>query len=212
MIFLFNGPPGSGKDFAANSLEVSFGATHVTFKEQLIIETVKHFDCDFDEFCRRASDRVLKETSWDALGGLTPRQALIETSENNIKPKYGDAYFGVRLADRIAELKEAGEEHFVVSDSGFVGEAQALIERFGDDEIVLVRIQRDGCTFDGDSRKYLRTKEDLVTTFVIGNDTFIDAGQYHDEPIGVMSYLIHNNGSLEGFGAALASIYHGEVN
>lgn len=47
----------------------------------------------------------------------------------------------------------------VFSDSGFQSEMEPLIEQFGIDNVVLVRLNRDGYDFSGDSRSYLEPVE-----------------------------------------------------
>jgi len=78
---------------------------------------------------------------------LSIREAMIYVSEIICKPRLGKAYFGKARADSIQE----GE--LVIDDScGFAHELPPLIERVGQENILLLRIHREGYTFDGDSR------------------------------------------------------------
>lgn len=152
---LLNGPPGVGKDTLAQAL-IPYGFTPMAFKEALYDTTIKYFKLDLDaaeEFMRRCTQRDLKDEVWE-LTGLTPRVMLIMTSENVIKPLHGKGYFG-RLAARYAEAR--GITTAIFSDSGFEEEAAELQNYF--DQLIIIHLYRDGCTFLKDSRKYIRGPE-----------------------------------------------------
>ena len=80
MIILFNGPPGAGKDLAADFFKAR-GFKHLSFKYRLYTETIKYFNVDKEWFMERYEDRSLKEvpTSW--LGNMSCREAMIYVSE-----------------------------------------------------------------------------------------------------------------------------------
>ena len=93
MILIFNGPPGSGKDLCCEYLK-SKGFEHIEFKNQLYVETIKYFGVDkqwfFDGYTRER-----KEIKEPLLNGMSRREAMIHVSENVLKPKYGNVYFGL---------------------------------------------------------------------------------------------------------------------
>jgi hypothetical protein len=114
---------------------------------------------------------------------LSIREAMIYVSEVICKPRFGDDFFGrARAAKLIPQLT------YIDDSCGFVEELPPLIERVGQDNILLIRIHRDGCTFDGDSRK-------LISDGVITN-----------------TFDVYNNGSLEDYFKKMESIIGGFIN
>lgn len=81
---------------------------------------------------------------------LSIREAMIYVSEIICKPRFGESYFGKA---RAASIKEG--EVIVDGSCGFVEELQPLIDRIGNENILLIRVHREGFTFEGDSRNYI---------------------------------------------------------
>jgi hypothetical protein len=152
-IILLNGPPGSGKDTLAEELQDLNVATHCCFKEKLFAIALEVSGISRGDWFYRYHSRVLKETPWDRLGGLSQRQFLIRISEEWVKPTFGEAYFG----EQAVELVDSLVGDIVFSDSGFQPEAKCLID--AGFSVHVVRLYRDGCSFDGDSRSYLSPQE-----------------------------------------------------
>jgi hypothetical protein len=151
-VIIFNGPPDSGKDIAAKEskshlIAHNVHAEHHEFKGQLF-KLTKVIYCISDELWDSWYTREGKEIPRPELNGLSCRGALIHTSEKVIKPIFGDEYFGEFAAKYDAPV-------VVFSDGGFVSELYPLIEKHGFDNIAVVRIYRDGCNFNIDSRDYL---------------------------------------------------------
>ena len=156
LVIVLNGPPGVGKDTIARAMTEMLGApVKLEFKTQLFTELALWSGVPVHELIARNSDRSLKEVPWDKLKGLSVRQALIHVSEDIIKPRYGAGYFGTAAAARAEQVIEAGGVP-VFSDGGFNVEIQALASAVGPDvPVLVVRMHRDGCSFDGDSRSYI---------------------------------------------------------
>lgn len=151
---VLNGPPGSGKDTIANMLE-PMGFKHRAFKDTLYIATLAHFGVVSRDARVNAmlwmKDRALKESNdCPYFNGLSPREALIYVSEKVIKPNYGDDYFGVQ-AFRACGLDN--DKETVFSDGGFGSEILPLLEHFS--SVLVVRLRREGYSFEGDSRRYI---------------------------------------------------------
>ena len=89
MIILFNGPPGSGKDHAADYYK-QYGFKHLSFKYQLFKETIKYFNVDKTWFMERYDDRSLKEVPTWKLGNMSCREAMIYVSEENVIEHVGE--------------------------------------------------------------------------------------------------------------------------
>lgn len=88
-------------------------------------------------------------------------------SENVIKPSFGKDAFGKAFVNSLPE-----EGIVFVSDSGFPEELQPVIDHVGSDNVLVVRIQREGCSFEGDSRDYLTPEmfEDKVQFYQVMNN------------------------------------------
>lgn len=207
-VILFNGAPNSGKDASASILKeiFGFGAIHA-FKDELYKATAKHYDVDLDQFVTMARDRILKEAKTRLLvdnkgktllarivsfvmnlfsnQGVSPRQALIHVSENLIKPVHGNDFFGKQLANTINLSKE---EYFFIPDSGFIDELRPLVE--AGHEVYVVRIHRDGCTFQNDSRSYMT--DELLAEFGLKGIDLYNNGTLEDLKDGLLGIATNN--------------------
>ena len=84
-------------------------------------------------------------------------------SEHLIKPFYGKEWFGEKLVDRLNPITVN-----VASDGGFQEEIEAVAKQIGGENILILQIHAEGCSFEGDSRKYLDI--DGVTTYSVTNN------------------------------------------
>lgn len=169
-LILLNGPPGSGKDFAA---EIIKNADDITSSHYKFSEPLKEAVCAILEISRRELEDT--KNLRDATFGVTLRQVQIDISEKWMKPCYGKDIFGRICANRMSEEiqynDDAGEDQpdcFVVSDSGFDIEAKSMLQLFGNEDTLLIRLHRKDCTFEGDSRSYIEL--DDVRTIDVYND------------------------------------------
>lgn len=175
-VIIMNGPPFSGKDTAADIIEKKYSATHLRFKTKIYQLVSLIYNLDLDTFIDIATDVEKKDK--DVLAdGKTARELLIYVSEQCIKPAYGKDYFGIDVGDKI---KKTDNKYFVISDSGFVDELHAMIKsaEFTGDNITIIRLFKEGCNFDNDSRDYIPTEviESLnIACHDIYNDSTIDA-------------------------------------
>lgn len=90
-----------------------------------------------------------------SLGYYSSREALIHVSENIVKPKQGNDFYGRKLVERI---EASSERHVFVADGGFKEEATPLLE--AGYNVYVVQLERNGATFGNDSRKLL-TEDDF---------------------------------------------------
>lgn len=151
-VFVFNSPPNSGKDVVANHLAETFGFNISSFKTRLIEITQAVYGVSEFEWGLLYTREGKETPHWKLKNSrngewMSPRQALIYISEEVIKPKYGKDFFGLSL---VKELKDGVT---LIPDGGFVEEVIPLIEAVGKENVIKVVIEREGCTFDNDSRK-----------------------------------------------------------
>lgn len=190
-VLILNGPPNSGKDVAA---EVMCGRLnnvyHREFKTKLfemalVITGLTKGDWDY------LYDRTRKDTSCEECFGRSPRQLLIDISEKMIKPQFGKMYFG----EAAARSLNPGINIF--SDGGFYEEVLPLIETCGAENVVIARIGREGCTFEGDSRNYLK-EEDLPELLFcdVHNDM---TPKYFDTIESIVKTFLHYNDNNEAW-------------
>lgn len=186
-IVIFNAPASSGKDVATDFMLNYFNTgLKVSFKDALYVDTAKYFNIDVKDLIEYHSNRKLKERpselfpkynkhslkqrtlsflygvgslfgvrSLMSLGHYSSREALIHVSENIVKPIQGNDFYGRKLVERI----EASSERYVFTpDGGFKNEATPLLE--AGYNVYIVQLERNGATFDNDSRKFL-TEDDF---------------------------------------------------
>lgn len=163
MIVILNGPPGSGKDTIANYF-VEHHPEYYTdsFKSALYKETCDLYGFNITDFIRVHNNRDLKEEPY--YFGLSTRQLLIDTSENHIKPVLGDDYFGALKGFEWKLMMDLGAS-FIISDGGFAPETNAVCDIVGFENVVIIRLLRDGYTFEGDSRDYIRKSESKCSVY-----------------------------------------------
>lgn len=204
MIILFNGPPGCGKDAAADFMS-EFGFKHLSFKYQLYKETVEYFGCDYEWFMERYKDRNVKEVPHMDLGHMSCREAMIYVSEKIIKPRRGIDYFGQQVTNEI-NLKQ----NYAISDGGFIDELIPVINKVGSSNFILVQLTRDGCDYSSDSRRYL--DGNLHKEHVLSYKTPIERKYVLPHKFNVKTHRVHNNSTLGAFHTVLKEIHAEEVN
>ena len=153
MIVILNAPAGVGKDTIADMLKNEHNFAKSEFKSTMFKAALGLSGLTEDEYMSRYNDRKLKELSWDKLGGLSCRGFMIHISEDIMKPLFGNDVFGKRAAAACYSAIDFGFPNVVFSDGGFIDEVKALHDSGLD--VVVVRLHRDGHTFEGDSRRYL---------------------------------------------------------
>lgn len=167
-VVFINGPPGSGKDSLAIHIAHHYLGFHVVKFAQILKERTHALygrsDIPHDWF------EPVKDKPNDLFFGLTPRQAYISVSENLIKPNHGKDIYGKLLARKLQE--NAFAKAFVISDLGFYDEAVPVME--GSSSALLIRLHAEGrgCTFEGDSRSYIKLP--IETLDFTNNGTITD--------------------------------------
>jgi hypothetical protein len=170
IVVLLNGPPGVGKDTIAAQMCREQGVEHFEMKTDVYRTCANLFHIDEEDFRLRARDRYMKEQPaywW----GMSPRDMLIFASEQVVKPMYGSDYYGRCAAERV---KNSSCDVAVFSDGGFDEELSGFLD--AGYQVVVVRLFREGHTFEGDSRKYLYCTRNRST----GLDVVLMEGQIGD--------------------------------
>lgn len=165
-IFLLNAPPRAGKDTAAAHLVEYFGGELVKFAAPLKRGAAAIF-CGGDKALFDSYDTPeKKDTKCEQFLGKSCREVQINISEKFMKLIHGTEVFGNLLAK---EIENSPQELFFISDSGFAPEAEVLAQKFGAENITLIRIHRDGYDYSGDSRSYINLDHLAITTYDVIN-------------------------------------------
>lgn len=153
-IIILNGCPSTGKDTLTSYIFDNTSCEWESFKTPLfeIASAVSGINLNYLYALYELPG--WKETEQDFFGGLSCRQFFIKISEEWVKPIFGKSYFGDKMVERLDNNIQNG---VVVSDGGFSEELAPLIKAFGKNNVIVVRIYRNGYTFEGDSRTYLHS-------------------------------------------------------
>tara|TARA_R110000744_G_scaffold7342_4_gene25345 strand:- start:1461 stop:2036 length:576 start_codon:yes stop_codon:yes gene_type:complete len=160
-VIVLNGAPSSGKDTIAKLFRGRQNFYHMEVKAELFKIALQLSGISKEDWFDRYDDREnnLKEQPWDRLGGLSQREFLIKISEEWMKPVFGNHVFGKKAAESVQSNGRSTSE-FIFSDGGFQDELDAMVEELGEDNILLIRLHREGCSFEGDSRGFLKHKHE----------------------------------------------------
>lgn len=161
---ILNGPPKSGKDTIGQQLHFQLRPNYLVVKRKLA-EPIKRAVAAFLGLTAAEADHyfenpVVKDAPSKRFFETTPRQVLISFSEDWVKPNYGKCAFGEIMLERMKDHNGV----VVITDCGFMEE----ISVFDPTETVVVRLHRDGCSFQNDSRSYIYPEGFL--SFDIDND------------------------------------------
>jgi len=168
-IVFFNGPPRAGKDTIVNELLKRYHNTeNIKLSNPLKTALPVFFGLSKEQIDILENE---KEVYKDYLLGKTWRDVQISLSEEWAKKVFGSRVFG-NIAKNV--INNSSSQFFLISDSGFQEEAGSLVEHFGKDNCLLIRIKRDGTNFNNDSRSYWKNIYD-IDDIVLYNDKSIDA-------------------------------------
>jgi hypothetical protein len=177
-IVFVQGPPGSGKDAFGALLAEQIPGAHVEKFARILKDRTHALYGLFDNYGFLSHDAfdATKDQVMIDFGGLTPRQAYIEVAEHHFKRLHGHRIFGEMLYRDLIARHGCGilksDDVFIITDSGFVQEADVLVEHFGHDRCIALQMHRTGKTFEGDSRGYWSLGR--ANTFEIRNNGSLD--------------------------------------
>lgn len=148
-IILLNGPPGCGKDTAAEFIRKHSNGLTRDVKLAMPLRKVMRtlFDVDNETFNLMMGE--LKDSPSLMLGNHSARKWMIAISENLMKPMLGQAALGHFL---VQQIKGTPARVVTVSDCGFDYEVTPLQDAFGHKTLCGINIERPGHDFRNDSR------------------------------------------------------------
>lgn len=156
-IVFLNGPPGCGKDTAVRLLTPYINFQHLKFAAPIkrMVCGLLNEDTRWLEESKDLKHRMLRRSE-DVYPAITdtPRQLLIALSEDLLKKRYSDAFFGYAM---INEITKSANKLVLISDSGFLSEALPVVGKFGAANCLKIVIHRPDCDFSNDSRSYWET-------------------------------------------------------
>ena len=173
-IIIANGPPGSGKDTIIKGLRENLNigkrpTDTLSYKLTLCQHVGERYGLTAATVWQMNDDRDVKDEPTPIFDGKSVRQALQYESEEVIKKKYGEQ--GV-AKQTIIDLMEKwnGLPHDLVlfcTDGGFNSELDCVKDMLPihPDDIFIIRMLRNGCSFDGDTREFLNNPN-----FILNNN------------------------------------------
>lgn len=154
---ILNCPPRSGKDTIAEMFVERNDFKMLSFKGKLVEVALTISNVSKNEWDERYKEQ--KEEPWDKLGGISQRNYLIMISEEWIKPVHGKSYFGDIIAQTVSRDNE--NNNFILPDGGFEEEIHPIFNELGQ-KVLIIQWDREGCTFDYDSRDWITTFPEIT--------------------------------------------------
>jgi hypothetical protein len=167
-IVLFNGPPEAGKDTLSVELAQALNAPVALGRMSAPLKRAACalYDIDPEEF-----SQMPKEQPSEKLLGQTPRQVQVAVSEEFLKPRHGQNVLGRIMVNSLNDLIKACQRqnldvgYVAVPDSGFHCELPPLVEAFGANSMVMIRLHRKDKDFSRDSRSYVDPSDLGIISF-----------------------------------------------
>ncbi len=147
-IIIFNGPPRAGKDTAGRICAEIFQdlATFVKFTDPIKEEA--HLSLGLN--CATDAYEELKDVHLPEFLGHTPREYYIITSERLRQVRFDE--IAVRMLGKVSAI----DSPFIVNtDVGFDYEGEALRSYFGSENTLLIKLKREGKSYDNDCRSWV---------------------------------------------------------
>lgn len=157
---LFNGPPRAGKDTAVNALVDTIVEDFEIIKFTGPVKDLTHRNHGLE--CAQDAYEINKDTPLPEFGGRTPREAYIDTSTNLKKVSGIDA-----VAKLFVEAIHASNASVILNpDVGDDMEALAVANSLGRDNVLVLRIHKDGHDFSKDCRTWVQSDELTIIDIV----------------------------------------------
>lgn len=152
-IIAINGPPRSGKDTFAGLLSYALNrqSPKSTGRVSLAEPLYRSLDVRYVYDYQKNLDDIKTDPTF--------RPLITKFAEELIKPLFGEDWCVSKTVDTIDELY-GNCSYVIISDLGFQIELQVLKQYF---EVDIIRIEKEGTSFDLDSRSYIGTPKYIVT-------------------------------------------------
>lgn len=152
MIILLNGPPGSGKDTAAEFITLMVGNSKVHHdKFSRPLKTGLRTIFDFSNSEMKALEAYKEDSNGPEYGDLSWRGMQIEFFLG-LEKTYGPSILG-RLF--VRRNRNNAKLHTVVSDAGRKMEVVPILDANAYGNVGIIKLSRPGCNFDNDIREDL---------------------------------------------------------
>ena len=151
IVIILNGPPGCGKDTAANFITEKYNAVHMKFSWPL----KRIFDPIFrvgEATARKMVDEG-RDTKQPLLNNLTPREVQISFFRQWLQPVFGDRILGTIACRELESIKAPA----VVFSDGYHAEVEPVIDMVGAKNVKCIRISRPEYNYGdkGDYRDFM---------------------------------------------------------
>lgn len=190
-IVFLNGPPSCGKDTVVSHLVPYLNFSHLKFAAPIkrMVCGLLNEDTRWLEENKDSPHRVLSLRTESAITQAldTPRALLIACSEELLKKRYGEDFFGRVMNNEISKCMN---KLVLISDSGFLSEAVPVVRKWGALNCMHIQISRPGCTFETDSRSYWEHKE-------VHRRLFVNNSSIHDLTMSVLYAIIKHWSDVE---------------
>ncbi|NTF17521.1 hypothetical protein G6L37_03860 [Agrobacterium rubi] len=147
LVIVLNGPPRAGKDTAIEILQDVFSEGDV-FQFFRPIKEMLHAELGLD--VRHDHFEALKDQPLPEFKGMTPRRAYIDKGER-LQAEFGHSV----LLDIYFQSISSSTAPVLITTCGNDGEACEIASIFGNENVLVVRIHKDGCDFSQDSRSWV---------------------------------------------------------
>lgn len=163
-VLLLNGPPRCGKDTIAEFIK-NWNRSEVMiekFARPMKIACPLIYSIPRELWDNTLDTAEKKDTPSELLFGRTPREVQIAMSEEYLKKLHDNEIFGKLALNRMRNVSFGLNQFFIISDCGFLEEAQVIINAIGAANVQLWRISRPGCDFSKDSRNWIYPEVETI--------------------------------------------------
>lgn len=192
----FNGPPRSGKDTAAEMLHaymIERGINPDKIREDSLSLPLRHIAygmCGWRYGDSSAPDyEEFKNMHFDEFG-KSGRKLMIDASESFLKPNYGQDIMAKILLRRHFMFDGV----LLIKGMGFQCEFQTLAAWESTRNVYIVRVQREGTTFEGDSREWVNHHDSGCSMALPNNrsldDLRVEAGRIYGRLVNQMGWVL----------------------
>lgn len=193
-IIAFNGPPGSGKSFGAeiirkNAVLPVYSGEIVRPLRNMIGTLIGKSWLEIEPI----KDKAIFP-DYDGEDGLTYRELMINISDG-MKVWFGEDIWIRLFLNRLKarDLAYASQCIVTISDLGFQNEVDLISKWVEPENFHLIRLRREDCSFEGDSRDYVNP---------VDENTFDELYNYGDESYnGNLLEILAETEQLETLGA-----------